>query len=130
MREQATPSLERIRELVAACQELGFEAVRRAEVYESMERPLRQSDYPRQGRAAKGLLRRYVAQMTGRSRAQVTRLIQRYCQGEPVAPAAPFTPPLTVWPLSCAKIQRERFADGPDRWYRFGARACSDLDVE
>jgi len=60
----------------------------------------------------------------------VTRLIQRYCQGEPVAPAAPFTPPLTVWPLSCAKIQHERFADGPDRWYRFGARACSDLDVE
>jgi hypothetical protein len=88
MREEATPSLERIRELVAACRELGFEAVRRAEVYEFMERTLRQSDYPRQGRTAKGLLRRYVAQMTGRSRAQVTRLIQRYCQGEPVAPAA------------------------------------------
>jgi len=35
-----------------------------------------------------------------------------------------------VWPLSCPKIQRERFADGPDRWYRFGARACSDLNME
>lgn len=88
MREDETPSLDRIRELLEASQELGFQAANRKEVYAFVERTLRQRDYARQGREAKGLLRRYLAQLTGRSRAQVARLIQRYCQGEAVAPAA------------------------------------------
>ena len=33
MREEATPSLERIRELLEASQELGFQAANRKEVY-------------------------------------------------------------------------------------------------
>jgi hypothetical protein len=47
-----------------------------------MERVLRQQQYSQQGRAARGLLRRYLEKMTGFSRAQVTRLIARYgaCQ--------------------------------------------------
>lgn len=88
MREDETPSLDRIRELLEASQGLDFQAANQKEVYAFVERTLQQRDYARQGRAAKGLLRRYVAKLTGRSRAQVARLIQRYCQGEPVAPAA------------------------------------------
>jgi transposase InsO family protein len=39
---------------------------------------LKQHQYGQQGRGAKGLLRRYLAKMTGMSRAQITRLIARY----------------------------------------------------
>ena len=53
-----------------------------------VQRLLGQQEYPRQGRRAKGLLRAYVAKMTGMSRAQVTRLIGRYVQTGRVAVAA------------------------------------------
>jgi hypothetical protein len=43
-----------------------------------VERVLREQQYRQQGRAARGLLRQYVAKMTGLSRAQATRLIGRY----------------------------------------------------
>ncbi len=47
-----------------------------------------QQQYHQQGRAARGLVRRYVGKMTGLSRAQVTRLIARYgrCGRIEVAP--------------------------------------------
>jgi DNA-binding transcriptional regulator LsrR (DeoR family) len=35
-------------------------------------------EYDQLGKAARGLLRRYIAKMTGLSRAQLTRLIARY----------------------------------------------------
>ena len=44
-----------------------------------VQRLLGQQEYPRQGRRAKGLLRAYVAKMTGMSRAQVTRLDRTLC---------------------------------------------------
>jgi transposase len=43
-----------------------------------VEQVLRQQQYAKQGRKARGLLRRYLEKMTGLSRAQVTRLIARY----------------------------------------------------
>jgi transposase InsO family protein len=49
-------------------------------VYDWVTRLLRQQDYRTQGKTGRGLLRRYVAKMTGRSRAQVTRLIGRYLE--------------------------------------------------
>lgn len=84
MQEQEPPSLEQIRALLEASQEMRFEGERRQEIYAWVDGTLRQHDYPRQGRATKGLLRRWVAKMTGMSRAQVTRLIRRYRGGEPV----------------------------------------------
>jgi transposase InsO family protein len=61
-----------------ASEEVHFEGKRRREVYEWITRLLRQQGYRTQGKVVRGLLRRYVAKMTGRNRAQVTRLIGRY----------------------------------------------------
>jgi len=46
----------------------------REEIYDWVGKTLRKHDYAGQGREAKGVLRSYVAKMTGQSRAQITRL--------------------------------------------------------
>jgi transposase len=79
-------SLEQIRAFMEASEEVRFEASNRAELYQWVEGALRQQDYGRLKREARGLLRRYIAKMTGLSRAQTARLIARYQQGERVAP--------------------------------------------
>src|SRR5271167_4024964 len=71
-------SLEQIRALLEASEEVRFEGKRRQEVYDWITRLLRRQSYRTEGKVVRGLLRRYVAKMTGRSRAQVTRLIGRY----------------------------------------------------
>lgn len=71
-------SLEQIRAFLQASQAVRFEATRREEIYEWVRRTLCYQEYEKQKRAAKGLLRQYIATMTGLSRAQVTRLITRY----------------------------------------------------
>jgi transposase InsO family protein len=70
--------LEKIRAFLQASAEIRFAAETRDQVYGWIERALRQQQYQQQGRAARGLLRRYLEKMTGFSRAQVTRLIARY----------------------------------------------------
>jgi len=71
-------TLEQIEKFLGATEEVRFEANQRAEVYAWVERLLWQQEYSRQGRAARGLLRRYIGKMTGLSRAQTTRLVGRY----------------------------------------------------
>jgi transposase InsO family protein len=66
--------------LLEASEEVHFQGKRRQEVYQWITLLLRQQSYRRQGKVVRGLLRRYVAKMTGRSRAQVTRLIGRYVE--------------------------------------------------
>ena len=61
-----------------ASQEVRFEGKQRAEVYGWITRTLRQQRYREQGKQRRGLLLRYVAKMTGRSRTQVTRLVAQY----------------------------------------------------
>jgi len=73
-------SLEQIRGFLEASEEVHFEGQRRQEVYEWITGLLRQQGYRKQGKVVRGLLRRYVAKMIGRSRAQVTRLIGRYVE--------------------------------------------------
>src|SRR5437660_10205134 len=63
---------------LAAAQEVQFRASERKELYGWIERLLCQQQYVRQGRRARGLLRRYIGKMTGLSRAQLTRLVGRY----------------------------------------------------
>jgi transposase InsO family protein/predicted DNA-binding transcriptional regulator AlpA len=74
---QAT-SLEQIRALVAANRVVRFTGQRRQEVYDWVERTLVRHEYAGLRRSDKGVLRQYLAQMTGLSRAQVTRLISEY----------------------------------------------------
>jgi hypothetical protein len=71
-------SLEEIGRFVEASEGIRFESEKREPVYTWVEQVLCQQQYQRQGKVARGLLRRYLEKMTGLSRAQVTRLIGRY----------------------------------------------------
>ena len=84
MEDSEKLSLEQIRAFLEASEEVRFQAQSREEVHEWVEQILRQQDYKHLERAGKGLVRRYLAKMTGRSRAQITRWIGRYQQGAPV----------------------------------------------
>ena len=68
-------SLEQVRAFLAGSGEVRFAGVRRGEVYAWVERTLVRHEYAGLGRADKGVVRQYLGRMTGRSRAQVTRLI-------------------------------------------------------
>ena len=65
-------SLEQIAAFLQASEEIRFKAQSREQVYHWIEQLLQQQQYEQQGRKGRGLLRRYIARMTGRSRAQVT----------------------------------------------------------
>lgn len=71
-------SLDEIRAFLAGAEAVEFAARGRKEVYSWVERVLVGHEYARQGKAGKGVLRRYVEKMTGLSRAQVTRLVTAY----------------------------------------------------
>jgi transposase InsO family protein len=75
MDDSEAVKLEQIRGFLAGGGEVRFAGLRRAEVYIWVERTLVRHEYASLGRVGKGLVRRYVARMTGLSRAQVTRLI-------------------------------------------------------
>ena len=78
MQEAERLSLEEIRRFVEASEGIRFAGEKREQVYGWIERVLCQQEYAKQGKVARGLLRRYIEKMTGMSRAQVTRLIGRY----------------------------------------------------
>jgi hypothetical protein len=78
MDDSEATSLEQIRAFLAGSGEVRFAGQRRDEVYAWVERTLVRHRYPALNRREKGLLRRYVARMTGLSRSQVTRLIAGY----------------------------------------------------
>lgn len=88
-------SLDEIRAFLRGAEPVGFAAQGRAETYGWVERTLVHYEYARQGKAGKGLLRRYVEKMTGLSRAQVTRLITAY---------------MATGQVKAAKYKRHRFA--------------------
>src|SRR6185436_11246355 len=71
-------SLEQIRAFLAGSGEVRFAGQRREEVYGWVEETLVRHQYASVDRPGKGLVRTYIARMTGLSRAQVTRLITAY----------------------------------------------------
>ena len=81
METEGQLSLEQIRVFLEGSDGVAFEAKNRAELYQWVNRTLREQGYDRLGRASKGLVRQYMAKMTGLGRAQVTRLIGRYLAG-------------------------------------------------
>jgi transposase InsO family protein len=78
MDDSEAVNLEQIRAFLAGSGEVRFAWLRRPEVYSWVERTLVRHEYARLGRVGKGLVRRYVARMTGLSRSQVTRLVAGY----------------------------------------------------
>jgi transposase InsO family protein len=82
-------SLEEIQAFLEASNEVVFKARNKEEVYAWVNQTLRQLRYQELKRSGRGLVRRYVAKMTGLSRAQVTRLVGVYLRGE-VVKAKPY----------------------------------------
>ena len=80
MDDSEATSLEQIRAFLAGSGEVRFAGQRREDVYAWTERTLVGHQYAALSRAEKGVLRRYLACMTGLSRAQVTRLISSYAE--------------------------------------------------
>jgi transposase InsO family protein len=78
--------LEQIRAFLEASEEVRFEGRDREEVYGWVNETLRGQGYQDLKRSGRGLVRRYIEKMTGLSRAQTTRLITLYREGEEVKP--------------------------------------------
>ena len=78
MDDSEATSLEQVRAFLAGSGEVRFAGQCRAEIYAWTERTLTRHEYGGLSRREKGVLRLYVARMTGLSRAQVTRLIASY----------------------------------------------------
>jgi hypothetical protein len=73
-------SLAEMKEFVTTNRHVGWSAVEAAPVYGLMERVLKAHHYGRLSKGQKGIVRRFLAKVTGLSRAQVTRLIQRWME--------------------------------------------------
>jgi transposase InsO family protein len=78
MDDSEAGSLEQVRAFLAGSGEVRFAGKRREEVYRWVEQTLVRHQYASLDRPGKGLVRSYIARMTGLSRAQVTRLITAY----------------------------------------------------
>lgn len=110
MQEGEKLSLEQIRAFLGASDAVLFQAAHRSELYGWVNRTLREQNYEQLPRAGKGLVRAYVGKMTGLSRAQVTRLISVYLEGEPV---------------ELRKYRRHRF---PSRYTRADSELLAAVD--
>src|SRR6266436_4282205 len=71
-------TLEQIREFVEGSRAMGFASPKGQAVYEFIEHVLKSQQYRRINRGQKGIERRFLAKMTGLSRAQLTRWIGRW----------------------------------------------------
>jgi transposase InsO family protein len=78
MDDTGANSLEQIQAFLRGSGEVRFAGQKRGEIYAWVERTLVQRRYESLKRCDKGLVRRYLARMTGLGRAQVTRLIAAY----------------------------------------------------
>ena len=88
MSEAKKLSEEQIRGFLEGSQEHRFRGKQLREVYEWITRTLRVQEYRRHGKKMRGLLKRYVEKMTGRSRTQVTLLVARYMEHSEVKVAS------------------------------------------
>lgn len=80
MDDSDATSLEQIRAFLAGSAAVRFKGEGREAVYAWVEKTLVRHEYASLGKPAKGLVRRYLARMTGLSRAQLTRLIGGHCK--------------------------------------------------
>jgi hypothetical protein len=80
-------SLEQIEAFLNASETIRFEGETSKQIYQWIEQVLCRQEYHQQSRQARGLLRSYLVKMTGRNRAQVTRLIARYRKSGSLQPA-------------------------------------------
>ena len=78
LQTQRVQTLEQVRAFVEGSEAVDFASGDRAGVYTLVRRTLVKLDYPRLGKPDRGLVKRYLAKVTGLSRAQLTRLIGQH----------------------------------------------------
>jgi hypothetical protein len=76
--EDLSPS--QIGEFLKASEGIDFSGASRAEAYGWIQRTLIEQEYGRQRKKERGVIRAYLSKVTGRSLAQITRLIRLYLQ--------------------------------------------------
>ena len=74
VQQPETLNLEQIQALLDGCQSVSFQLDSQAAKYAVVNAVLQHHHYAGQPRAVKGLLRRFLAKLSGLSRAQLTRL--------------------------------------------------------
>jgi transposase InsO family protein len=79
-------SLEEIQAFLDGSDQFLFKGRKREEIYDWVNETLRQQGFENLKRRARGIVRRYLEKLTGLSRAQVTRLVTPYLEGEAVKP--------------------------------------------
>src|SRR6267154_4871884 len=78
-------TLEEMEEWVASSRHIGYAALDKEAIYGFIERILKAQQYRRLSKGQKGIVRRFLAKVTGLSRAQLTRWIQRWRKTRRVA---------------------------------------------
>ena len=96
VQESHPETLDEIREVLDGRRTMAPQVRSRTEVYAFIERTAQRFDYGRLGKADKGVLRHFLGMATGRSRAQVTRLLKQYREAGRLAdrrhaPSRPFS---------------------------------------
>src|ERR1700677_2697254 len=81
-------TLAEMEEMVENNRHLGCEAMPMNVAYPVIERVLKRQQYRMLSKGQRGVLLRFLAKFTGRSRAQMTRLVQRWMDHRRVEPKA------------------------------------------
>ena len=95
LQTQAIQTLEQVRAFVVGAEPVSFTLVDRPSAHAWMADTLKRFGYAHASRADRGVLRRYLAKVTGQSRAQITRRITQFLAAGRIedrrgSPAAPF----------------------------------------
>lgn len=85
-------TVEQMREFLQGSRQLEFILEGKEAVYQFLERVLQAQHYDRRSRAERGVVRAYLARLSGLSRAQTTRLITRWQQNREIRPLPPRRP--------------------------------------
>ena len=89
MQDPEEMSLEQMRTLVESSRTVRFSIEGRQALYGLMVRVLKNQKYAELGREQRGIVRRFLARVTGRSRAQITRLISQWMESRTIQVQAP-----------------------------------------
>lgn len=92
VREAERLTFEQMREFLKGSRRLEFTLEGKVAIYQFVERVLQVQRYSRLGRAERGVVRAYLAKLSGLSRAQMTRLIGRWTETRQVRPLPPRRP--------------------------------------
>jgi hypothetical protein len=71
---------EQMRDFLRGSQAIEFAGQNPAEIYAWISETLTRQEYLRQGKKGRGLIRQYLMKVSGKSRAQIARLIRQYVQ--------------------------------------------------